>query len=203
MLAAAAASKYFLAVQRVERGDGAISDAQFGQQRLSRRDLVGLFGDVDVGEHQRGVGSERAQHLRRGTVTELVEAAAQRLAIQRDAALSRCGARRLQQGGMTAEGRLHPGWVKPLENVADSGVRRRPLPCQTKRRVQLAPVDVDEGDTAAIRVAAGHDGEDGEQQHVGQLVELPLRPARIRDVRQHIQQRRKHSHGNLHPSCQR
>jgi len=156
-----------------------------------------------VGEQQRGVGGERAQHLRRGTVTELVEAAAQRLAIQRDAALSRCGARRLQQGGMVAEGILHPDWVEPLENVADGGVRRRPLPCQTKRCVQLAPVDVDEGDNAAIRVTAGHDGQDGEQRHIGQLVELPLRPARIRDVRQHIQQRRKHSHGNLHPSCRR
>jgi len=37
-------------------------------------------------------------------------------------------------------------------------------------------MDGDEGDNAAIRVAAGHDGEDGEQQHVGQLVESPLRP---------------------------
>ena len=55
-------------------------------------------------------------------VVEPVKAAAQRLAIQRDAALSRCGARRLQQGGMTAEGRLHPGRIEPLEDVADGGV---------------------------------------------------------------------------------
>jgi len=55
-------------------------------------------------------------------------------------------------------------------------------------------MDADEGDNvrrtssfdAAIRVAAGHDGKDGEQQHVGQLVELALRPARIKDVRQHV-----------------
>jgi len=47
----------------------------------------------------------------------------------------------------------------------------------------------DEGDDAAIRVAAGHDGKNGEQQHVGQPVELALRPARIRDVRQHVLQR--------------
>jgi len=38
---------------------------------------------------------------------------------------------------------------------------------------------------------------------MGQLVELALRPARIRNVRQHIQQRRKRSHGNLPTSCRR
>ncbi len=102
---------------------------------------------------------------------------------------------------MAAEGRLHRGRVEALEDIADGGMRRCSAPVQAESRVQPAAVDVDEGDDAAIRVAAGHDGENGEQQHVGQLVELALRPARIRDVRQHIQQRRKHSHGNLPPSC--
>ena len=49
---------------------------------------------------------------------------------------------------------------------------------------------------AAIRVAADHDGEGGDQQHIGQLVKLPLRPAWIKDVHQYIQQRREHSHDN-------
>ena len=104
---------------------------------------------------------------------------------------------------MAAEGRFHPGRIEPLEDVADGGVRRRAAPVQAKGRVQLAAVDVDEGDDTAIRVAAGHDGQDGKQQHMGQLVELSLCPARIRNVRQHIQQRRKRSHGILRPSCHR
>ncbi len=120
----------FLAVQRIEGDEGAAGNAGFGQQRLRRRDLVGLPGDarrtsrfdVDVGEHQRGVGGERAQHRGGRAVVEAVKTAAQRLAIERDAALSRCRARRLQQGGMTAEGRLHPGRIEPLEDVADGGV---------------------------------------------------------------------------------
>jgi len=70
--------------------------AEFGQQRLCRRDLVGLLGDVDMREHKRGVGGKRAQHLGGDAVVELVKAAAQRLAIERDAALSRRGARCLQ-----------------------------------------------------------------------------------------------------------
>jgi len=176
-------------VQCIERDDGVAGNAEFGQQGLRRRDLVGLLGDVDVRKHQRGVGGERAEHLGGSAVVEFVEAAAQRLAVQRDAALSGRGTRRLQQGGMTAEDYLHSSRVEPLEDVADSSVRRRSTPVQAEGRVQPAAMDGDEGDNAAIRVAAGDDGEDGEQQHKGQLVELPLRPARIRDLRQHVQQR--------------
>ena len=43
-------------------------------------------------------------------------------------------------------------------------------------------------------MAAGHDGKDGEQQHV-QSVDLPLRPAWVWNFRQQAQQRRECSHG--------
>ena len=112
-----------MTVQCIERDDGAVGDAEFGQQRLGCRDLVGLLGDINVGEHGRGIGGERAQHLRRGTVVKIVEAAAQRLAIQGDATLSGRGVRCLQQRSMAAKDRLHRGRTEPLENVADSGVR--------------------------------------------------------------------------------
>jgi len=159
-----------LTVQRIERDDDVAGNAQFGQQRLRRWDLVGLLGDVDVGEHQRGVSGERAQHLSSTAVVELVKAAAQRLAIQRDAALSRCGARHLKQGGMTAEDDLNRSRIKALEDVAHGSVSGRSTLCQSERSVQPAAMNVDEGDNAAIRVAAGHDGEDGKQQHMGQLI---------------------------------
>jgi len=72
-------------------------------------------------EHDRGVGGKRAQHLGRCTVVELVEvrrtsrfeAAAQRFAIKRDAALSQFGARCLQQGGVAAAGHLHSNQISP------------------------------------------------------------------------------------------
>ena len=120
---------------------------------------------------------------------KVVETAAERLAIQRDAALSGRRARGLQQGGMAAEDRLHRSRIKPLEDVADGRVRRRATPFQRKDGVQPVTMDVDEGDDAAIRIAAADDGQDGEQQHVRQLVELSFRPARIRNLRQHVQQR--------------
>ena len=133
-------------MQRVERDDGAIGNAQFGQQHLRRRDLVGLLSDVHVCEHERGVGGKRAQRLSRGTIVELVKAAAQRLAIQGDAALSLPFIHSLQQGGMATEGHLHRGRVQPLEDVADSSVRGRAAPLQAEGRVQPAAVDSDEGD---------------------------------------------------------
>ncbi len=74
-----------------------------------------------------------------------------------------------------------------MENVADRGVCGCPTPFQRKGGIQPAAMDGDEGDDAAMRVAAGHNGEDGERQHGGQLVKLPLCPAWIRDVRQHIE----------------
>ena len=72
---------------------------------------------------------------------------------------------------------------------------------QTKRRVQPAAMDIDEGDDASIRIATCDDRKDGEQQHVGKFVFLPLPTARIRHLRQQTQQRRKWRHGNLRLGC--
>jgi len=83
-----------------------------------------------MGKHERGVGGERAERLGGGPIAELVEAAAQRLAIEGDAALSGGGARRLQQGCMAAKDYLQRGRIEPLEDVADGGVRGCPPPFQ-------------------------------------------------------------------------
>ena len=74
-------------MQRIERDDGIFADAQFGEQALRGRDFVGLLSNVDVGEQEGRVGRERAQYLSCSAVIEVVEAASQCLAIQRDAAL--------------------------------------------------------------------------------------------------------------------
>jgi hypothetical protein len=80
-------------------------------------------------------------------------------------------------------------------------VRGRPTPFQCEGAIQAAPMNLEEGDNAAIRVAAGDDGEDGERQHVRQLVELALRLMRIADISQPLQQRQKGGHGNLQHGC--
>ena len=101
-------------------------------------------------QHQRGVGGEDAEHLRGGAVAELVEAAAQRLAIDRQAGRTRLGAGRLQQAGMAAEDGLEGAAVEALQDIADRGVRRRGSPRQAKGPVQALAVHIDEGGDAAV-----------------------------------------------------
>src|SRR5256885_626139 len=75
---AVAQANVFLAVQGVG-GEQRAAQAQLLDQRLRRRDLVAL-GDLLVGQDERRLAGESAEHLRRGQVVEMVEAAAQRLA---------------------------------------------------------------------------------------------------------------------------
>src|SRR5258708_32902196 len=76
-------------------------------------------------QYQRRIGSEGTQHLGGGTVTKLVETAAQGLAIQRDAALPGGCARRLKQRRMATITGLYRSRIEPLEDIADgSGLGR-------------------------------------------------------------------------------
>jgi hypothetical protein len=190
-------------VQGIER-DQMACEAKLGEQRLGGGDLVRLLGDVAVRQHQRGVCGEDAEQLRGGAVAELIEAAAQGLAIDGQAGPARLGATRLgatragagrlgagrlQQAGMTAKGDLQRAAIEALKDVADRGVRRRAPPLQAEGPVQAAPMHLDEGDDAAIRVAAADDRQDREQQHVRQRVDLALRPAWVRHGLQQPQQR--------------
>src|SRR5215218_2044668 len=105
-----------LAMQGIER-DQVTGEAELGEQRLGGRDLVRLVVNVAVRQHQRGVGGEDAEHWRGGAVAELVEAAAQRLAIDRQAGRTRLGAGRLQQAGMAAEDGLEGAAVEALQEA--------------------------------------------------------------------------------------
>ena len=82
--------------------------------------------------------------------------------------------------------------------VADAGARRHWRP---NTAFSLWRMHVEGGDGAPMRVAAADDHQDGEQQHVGQLVRLALCPARIGNLLQNVQQRRERRHGNLQPDC--
>ena len=147
-------------------------------------------------QYQRRIGREGSQHLGGGTVTKVVETAAQGLAIQRDAALPGGCARRLKQRRMATKTGLYRSRIEPLEDIADGRVRGRSTPRKTECFVQPATMNVDEGDDATGRIAARHDGKNRKQQHVGQAVEFPLSPTRVGNFSQQIQQRSKSSHGN-------
>lgn len=183
-------------MQSVERDDVA-GQVELAQQPLGRRDLVGLLADLEMRQHQVGAGVERVQQLRRLAVSEVIEAAPERLAIQRDGARRAGIAARRQAGGMAAEHQLDRRRIEPLEDKADGGVARCACPAQAEGVVQAEAVGLDEGDDAAIGVGSGHHGEDREQQDIGQLVELAFRPARVGDLVQQVEQSIERSHGNL------
>ena len=82
MPVAAAMAKVFLTVQRIG-GEQDAPQAKLLDQRLRRRDLVAVR-DLLVGQDEGGVAGERAEQLGGGMVVQVIEAAPQRLAIQRD-----------------------------------------------------------------------------------------------------------------------
>ena len=137
-------------MEGIERDDAAVGDAELGEQRPRRRDFVGFLVDIDMGQHDGRVGGERAQHLRGGTIVEVVEAATRRPAIQGDGAGAGGCACGLQQSGMATEHHLHIRRIEAPENVARSRVGGGAAPLQTERGVQPVAMDVDEGDDAAI-----------------------------------------------------
>src|SRR5580692_977296 len=114
-------------------------------------------------QYQRRIGRKGTQHLGGGTVTKVVETATQGLAIQRDAAFPRGCVRRLKQCGMATKTGLYRSRIEPLEDIANGGVRGRATPSQTERGVQPATMNVDEGDDATRRIAAGHDAKNRKQ----------------------------------------
>ena len=154
-----------------------------------------------MGEHEPGVGGEGAEHMSRGAVVEPVEAAAQGLAVEGDAGRPGLDPGRLQQCRMASERGLNRSRIEPLEDVADRRVRGRASPFQAETAVQPAAMNVDEGDDAAIRVAAADDRQDREQQDMRQLVELAFRAPRIGNLCQDIEQRAERGHDNLRIGC--
>src|SRR5215212_1567222 len=113
---AVAQANVFLAVQGVGGEQDAVQ-AQLLDQRLGRRDLVAL-GDLLMGQDERALAGEGAEHLRRGLVVEMVEAAPQRLAVQRNEPPPRRGGGVTEMLGVAAEGGLDRGRVERVQQGA-------------------------------------------------------------------------------------
>ena len=94
-----------MAVQSVKRDD-AVRDVEFAEQSLRGGNLVGFLLDIDVRQDQTGPGVECVQQLGRLAIAEIVEAAPQCLAVERDAASCRIGRIVRQSGGVQAENRI-------------------------------------------------------------------------------------------------
>ena len=150
-MAAAATSKVFLRVHGVAR-DNASGNVEFGQQFLHGRDFIGFLIDLDVREHQRRIDRERAEHLFGFGVVEIVEAALQRLAVERDDAGFGSTGRAVEVGAVFAKGIFHVHGVETLQNIADGRMRRRSLPLDLEGFVQRLSMHLKVRLDAPIRI---------------------------------------------------
>jgi hypothetical protein len=189
----AAAAKVFLAVQGVG-GEQDAAQAQPLDQRPGRRDLVAL-GGLLVGQDQRGLAGEGAQHVRGRRVVQVIEAALERLAVERDHPRPRSRCRLAERPGMPAEGGLQIGRLERLEQAAERVHGRRAPEARAEGGVQALPVDADKDPDAAVGGGARQDGQHGEEQQVGERVAAALPAARVGDPFQGGDQASERHHG--------
>ena len=173
--------RFFLTVHGVE-GDDAVGELEFAEQLLRGGDFVGLLFDIDMGEDQAGFDVECMQQLGCLAVVEVVETSPERLAIQRDAAPRGIGFGIPQISGVAAEYLLDGLRIEALQDIADRGMSGGTLPAQAEGGVQPAAMHLDEGLDRTEGIATGHHGEDGEQQDIGQLVDLAFGSTWVRDL---------------------
>src|SRR5215469_4938675 len=165
---------------------GIDSDHRAGQrkraeQRLDRRDLIGLFIAVEMRQHQSRVRSEGAEYVRSAAVKKVVEASPQGLAIDRHMTLTFAVRYIVQHSGMVAERSFDRGGVELSQDTTDRRVSRSFPPLHAERIAQLREVNIDEAVDCPIRVGAGDDCQDRKQYDVRQAIQLPLRPPRVFD----------------------
>src|SRR5438309_11263540 len=124
-------------------GEEHAAHTKFGDQGLDATDLVRRGRHFVVRQDHRRVAGKRAQHVCRGAVVQMVEAAAQRLAIERD-----CRPRRwLHPGGEHGGERPPPGRRDRASRtggarVFTAGARRSRAPKRALRRSRWTAMKV-------------------------------------------------------------
>ena len=104
-------------MQRVG-GEEHAGEAEFRDEGRHSGNLVRCRRDLLVRQDQRGVAGKRAQHVRGRLIMQVVEAAAQRLAIQRDGAPALRTGPLVQVTCVAAKRRFKIGRVEREEEIA-------------------------------------------------------------------------------------
>jgi hypothetical protein len=186
-----------LAVQRIG-GEQHVGEAKLGDQLRQRRDLVRRTGQLLMGENEGGVAGEGAEHMRRLALVHTVEAAAQRLAVERDRARPSCPGAGAQRASVPAEGGLQIVAVERQEEMPQRVHGRGAPEAGAEDGVQALALQGDEGDDAAVGGRPREHGEDRGQQQVAHAVALPLGAAWVAYLGERGKQRSKRHWGGLH-----
>src|SRR4051812_18726069 len=149
-----------------------------------------------MSEHQRRGAVQGTDEMDGGPVLELVEAAAQRLAIESNDAHALATDMLGQQGGVQAKDVFQSLRIQPPQDGAQRRVGRRTPPVQAESITQRHQMDVDEAVDGAIRVRPRQQAEDRKQQDMTQAVNLALGTPGIRHRAQEIEKMAERLHGN-------
>jgi len=125
--AAAASSKVFLTVHRIESHES-LFEAKLAQQSLNRRDLVGFLVAIEMSQDESRVRRKGGEDMGGLAVLEMVEALTQRLAVDGDVALRILAGLLVEDGCVASEYPFRPklgsivgeclGWWCRLGRVA-------------------------------------------------------------------------------------
>ena len=150
-------------MQRVG-GEQHARDAKLGHQLWHGCDLVWRPGQFLMGQDQGSVAGKCAEHVDRFAVGQVVKAAAQRLAVERDRAQRLRFAVRAQLAGMATERGFEVVTAECEEQMAQRVHRRSTSKAGAKDDVQALALQGDEGDDLLVGGRARKRGEDREQQ---------------------------------------
>ena len=121
----------------------------------SRRWTAGIsldLVDLEMAQHQGAVGGEGADQVGRPGVGELVEAAAQRLAVEGDHAHALARGALVQDLCVQTEHGLDVARRNTLKDPAHRGVSRRAPPVQPEGLLEPMQVNVDEAVDRAVGI---------------------------------------------------
>ena len=132
-----------------------------------------------MGQDQGGVAGEGAEHVDRLAVGQMVETAAQRLAVKRDRAQRFWSAACVQVAGMATEGGFEIITAERQEQVPQRVHGRSAPEAGAEDGVQALALQGHEGDDLLVRRRARKRGKDRKQQQVAHAVALALGTARV------------------------
>jgi hypothetical protein len=175
--------------------------AQFADQHLRGRDLVGCSRNLAMGEGQRSICGEGTQHVSGGLIVQVVETVPQGLPIQRNRAHALPNSRFVQATSVATEDSLEIGWVERQDEIAQGVESWSAAEAGTEGLVQALTMQADERDDALIRGRARQDSQDGEKKHVRQPVAFALTPTWVLDLFERSQQSSEGEHSALPGEC--
>ncbi len=124
-------------------GDDTAGQSEFADEALDRRDLVGFVVDLYVAEDQRALDIEGTDQVCRLLVSEMIEAAAQGLAVEGNHPQALDSGTFSQDFTMQAENALNVRGLKSLQDIADGRVGRRTAPSRFASPPEPDPGDLD------------------------------------------------------------